>query len=110
MIAQEAKEGKYNKERHAKRLDVILEHWNELLEIMNSMPREAEIIALLDRLNAPKTLEDIGLSEDILSLTFKATKDIRDKYVLSRLYWDLGLFDQWVIVLTVGDLSYEIII
>ena len=93
MIAQEVKEGKYNKERHAKRLDVILEHWNDLLEIMNSMPREAEIIALLDRLNAPKTLEDIGLSEDILSLTFKATKDIRDKYVLSRLYWDLGILD-----------------
>lgn len=93
MIAQEAKEGKYNKELHAKRLDVILEHWNDLLEIMNSMPREAEIIALLDRLNAPKTLEDIGLSEDILSLTFKATKDIRDKYVLSRLYWDLGILD-----------------
>ena len=93
MIAQEAKEGKYNKERHAKRLDVILEHWNELLEIMNTMPSEAEIVSLLDRLDAPKSLEDIGLDEDILSLTFQATKDIRDKYVLSRLYWDLGLFE-----------------
>ena len=93
MIAQEAKEGKYNKESHAKRLDVILEHWNELLEIMNTMPSEAEIVSLLDRLDAPKSLEDIGLDEDILSLTFQATKDIRDKYVLSRLYWDLGLFE-----------------
>ena len=47
---------------------------------------------ILDRLGAPKTVEEIGLSEDILPLIFKATKDIRDKYVLSRLYWDLGVF------------------
>ena len=91
MIAQEEKEGKYNKERHAKRLDVILEHWNELLEIMDTVPSESKIVSILDRLNAPKSIEDIGLSEDILPLTFQATKDIRDKYVLSRLYWDLGI-------------------
>ncbi|MBQ8213456.1 MAG: sn-glycerol-1-phosphate dehydrogenase [Clostridia bacterium] len=91
MIAQEKKEGKYDKERHAKRLDVILEHWNELLEIMDTVPSESKIVSILDRLNAPKSIEDIGLSEDILPLTFQATKDIRDKYVLSRLYWDLGI-------------------
>ena len=93
MIVQEAKEKKYDKERHAKRLDVILSHWNELLEIMNELPREAEIVSILDRLGAPKTIEKIGLSKEILPLTFKATKDIRDKYVLSRLYWDLGLLE-----------------
>ena len=93
MIAQEAKEKKYDRERHAKRLDVILSHWNELLDIMNEMPSEAEIVSILDHLGAPKIVEEISLSEEILPLTFQATKDIRDKYVLSRLYWDLGLFE-----------------
>ena len=93
MIAQETKEGKYDKLKHAKRLDVIAEHWNELLAIMNTLPSEDKIVSILDCLGAPKTLEEIGLSEDILPLTFEATKDIRDKYVLSRLYWDIGLFD-----------------
>ena len=91
MIAQEAKEHKYDRERHAKRLDVILEHWSELLEIMNTLPSEAEIVSILDRIGAPKTVEEIGISEEIVPLTFEATKDIRDKYVLSRLYWDLGM-------------------
>ena len=91
MIAQEAKEGKYDKARHAKRLEVILSHWNELLDIINGMPSEAEIVSILDRLGAPKTVEEIGLDSSIVPLTFAATKDIRDKYVLSRLYWDLGL-------------------
>ena len=66
---------------------------NELLDIMNEMPSEAEIVSILDHLGAPKMVEEIGLSEEILPLTFQATNDIRDKYVLSRLYWDLGLFE-----------------
>jgi hypothetical protein len=28
-------------------------------------------------------------------MTLKASKDIRDKYVLSRLLWDLGLLDDF---------------
>ena len=52
---------------------------------------DGEIEALLDKIGAPKTASDIGLSEDIIPLTFRATKDIRDKYVLSRLAFDLGV-------------------
>ena len=91
MIAKEAKEGKYDKEKHEKRLDVILSHWEEIKSIVDTLPSEAEILSVLERLGAPKTVEDIGMDSDILPITFKATKDIRDKYVLSRLYWDLGL-------------------
>jgi glycerol-1-phosphate dehydrogenase [NAD(P)+] len=91
MIAQEAKEGKYDKEKHEKRLDVILSKWDEILSIINTLPSEAEIVSVLERLGAPKTVEDIGMDSDILPVTFEATKDIRDKYVLSRMYWDLGL-------------------
>ena len=44
----------------------------------------------------PKTVEEIGLENNIVPLSFKATKDIRDKYVLSRLAWDLGVLDEIV--------------
>ena len=40
------------------------------------------------------TMEEIGISSEILPMTFKASKDIRDKYVLSRLTWDLGIIDE----------------
>lgn len=93
MIAQEAKEGKYDITRHAARLEIILSHWNELTDLMNTLPGEAEIVSVLERLGAPKTVEEIGLDGEILPLTFAATKDIRDKYVLSRLYWDLGILE-----------------
>ena len=44
----------------------------------------------------PKTVKDIGIDEKIVTLTFKAAKDIRDKYVLPRLCWDLGILDEIV--------------
>ena len=45
---------------------------------------------ILDKIGAPKTAKEIGIDCD-LATTLKATKDIRDKYVLSRLLWDLGV-------------------
>ena len=49
---------------------------------------------LLDKIHASKTLEDIGLESSLLPMTFKASKDIRDKYVLPRLLWDIGVLDE----------------
>lgn len=93
MIALEDTEQKYDLKRHAERLDVILSHWNEILAIIDTLPSEKEIVDILDDIVAPKTVEEIGIDQDILPLTFQATKDIRDKYILSRLYWDLGLLE-----------------
>ena len=45
-------------------------------------------------IGAPKTLAQIGVEESMLPVIFQATKDIRDKYVLSRLAWDLGILDE----------------
>lgn len=95
MIALEEKEQKYNVERHAARLDHILNHWDEILQIIKEeLPSYAELDALFNLLGAPKTMKEIGIDESIAALTFKATKDIRDKYVLSRLCWDLGILDE----------------
>lgn len=95
MIAQEAKEGKYNKDLHAKRLEVIIANWDKILQIIDEeLPSAADLEKLMDTIEAPKTLEEIGLDSAMLPLYFKATKDIRDKYVLSRLVWDLGIMDE----------------
>ena len=59
---------------------------------------KAERIEPFDRLTTlyktvglPTTLEQIGQNSNILPMTLMAAKDIRDKYVLPRLAWDLGI-------------------
>lgn len=100
MIALEVKEKKYDKARHKKHIERIIENWDEILRIVKEeIPAAAELSALLDRLGAPKTVEDIGISKEILPKTFCATRDIRDKYILSRLAFDLGVTDELIAVL-----------
>ena len=93
MIALEEKEQKYSVAKHQARLQVILEKWDTLCRIIREeIPSQKKIADILEQIDAPKTPAEIGIDCDLLT-TFKATKDIRDKYVLSRLLWDLGLLE-----------------
>ncbi len=92
MIAQECREGKYRKDAHGERLCRILSNWDSILQIMEEeLPSADTLEALLDKLDAPKQLSHIGTEDALLPVIFGATRDIRDKYVLSRLLWDLGI-------------------
>lgn len=95
MIALEKTEKKYDKQRHAARLEKIIGSWDAVLKIIDEeLPSYGDITRLLDTIQAPKTLGDIGVEESLAPMIFRCTKDIRDKYVLSRLCWDLGVLEE----------------
>lgn len=95
MIEIEEKEQKYSVEKHSERFDIIADNWNKILKIINEeLPPSKEIENLLDKIDAPKSPSQINIDEKDNSTAFKATKDIRDKYVLSRLAWDLGVIEE----------------
>lgn len=95
MIAKEQEEHKYDKSSHSARLEKIIDNWDAILKIIDEdLPSAYELSKLLDTIGISKDLNTIGVDTDCARLTFKATKDIRDKYVLSRLAWDLGILDE----------------
>ena len=95
MIELEKTEGKYDLDRHAKRIDIIIANWDRILKIIDEeIPASSELDELFSLIGAPKTVREIGIDPSTVPFTFKATKDIRDKYVLSRLCWDLGIIDE----------------
>ena len=95
MIAQEAKEGKYNKATHAARFEIIRENWDKIVKIIDEeIPSAAEIEKILVTIGIEPTIAQLDLTSEDAKVTFQATKDIRDKYVLSRLAWDLGVMDE----------------
>ena len=95
MIAQEEKEGKYNISKHKERLDIIIEKWDDIQSVIeNELPSKDEIEKLFETIDLTTDPREIGIDKNILPQTFKTTKDIRDKYVLSRLCWDLGIIDE----------------
>ena len=95
MIALEEKEGKYDKEKHKARFDNIIRKWDEILAVINEeLPTLDALTALYSTIGLPTTLGQIGQNDDILQMTFMAAKDIRDKYVLPRLLWDIGIIEE----------------
>ena len=94
MIKNEQKEKKYDKDLHAARLDIIIAHWDEILAVINELPSLSELTALFDKSGEPKTVEEIGLTRADEHMAFPITKDIRDKYIGSRLLWDIGELDR----------------
>lgn len=95
MIALEEKEKKYDIFLHQKRLEKILENRDKIIKIIDEeIPPQKELSALFDLVKLPKSPEEIGIESALIAPAFKATKDIRDKYVLSRLCHDLGIINE----------------
>ncbi len=95
MISAEEREKKYDILSQKERLCVIIDNWHRICRVIDEeLPTSEELATILDILGAPKTASEIGLCEKIVPTTFKVTKDIRDKYVASRLCHDLGIIDE----------------
>ena len=94
MIALEAKEGKYRKETHPARFALIEENWDNILEIIRQeIPSHERIVEILETIGISTDLTTLDIDSACAKQSFRATKDIRDKYVLSRLAWDLGILE-----------------
>ena len=95
LIRRESVEGKYDKAKHRKRLEVIIERWPKIREIIaEELPAIAAIEEFMRSLGMPVEPAEIGVGKEEAALTFRATKDIRDKYIASRLLWDLGVLEE----------------
>jgi len=94
MIALEAKERKYDKASHKARIKKIAEKWPELRSVMKEMlPPSQKIEDTMKALGMPLRLTELGVAPHDIPTLVKCTKDIRDKYVGTRLLWDIGELD-----------------
>ena len=98
LSGMEALHKKYDRELHHVRFARIAEKWDEIVRIIDEeLPSLEMLDALYQMLHLPIEPPEDG----ILKMTVKAGKDIRDKYVLPRLLWDLGVLDEFCD--TIGD-------
>ena len=95
MIANEEREHKYDREKHRKRLDRIIDSWDSIQSIIRQLPLPSEIVPKLKKIGLPTSFQEIGFTEEETKNAVLFSKDIRDKYVGSRLLWDLGIIDEF---------------
>ncbi len=90
MIEGEKKEGKYDIEKHKMRVDRIIKKWPEILKVIDTLPYYDEVFDMMTRIGAPTDVAYLGYTDADIEKTMTMTKDIRDKYIGSRILWDLG--------------------
>ena len=96
MIANEAHEHKYDKTKHRERLDRIIGSWDSIQSVIRQLPLPSEIVPGLRKIGLPTSFAEIGFTEEETKNAVLFSRDVRDKYVGSRLMWDLGITDEIV--------------
>ncbi len=95
MIAGEQKEQKYDKNKHADRLEKILSNYEEIRRIAGELPSSDRLRAFFESIGHPVSGKEFGLTEIELREAFLMAKDIRDKYVIGRMLWDFGVLEEF---------------
>jgi glycerol-1-phosphate dehydrogenase [NAD(P)+] len=69
----------------------IVDHWDEIREIAATVPPAHELAGALRRVNAPATLQELGLDDRDLSNALKYAPYLRNRFTVLKLSRLLGL-------------------
>ena len=96
ILAIEAKTHKNDPEKHARRLDNIIAHWDDILAIIDEeLPDYDTLKSAMAFTGMPLTPADIDIPVRDAVDAFVGARDIRDKCLTCSLLWDMGLTDEY---------------
>lgn len=94
VVDLEARAGKNTPEGRLRRIDSMEEHWEAIRAQLRTLPSAKELREILDTVGCPCTPRQIGVEEDVLKDAFLYAKEVRPRYTLLQLIWDLDLLDK----------------
>lgn len=96
ILAIERATHKNDPEKHAVRLNNLMDKWEKIRNIMEAeLPEAGPLIDLMISVGMPVTPEEIGIPESDVVDAFLGSRDVRDKYLTSSFLWDLGLTEEY---------------
>ena len=90
----EAKARKNEVSAHLKRIDAMEAHWGELLAFLEALPSSEKMAELLKSLDSSYLPEQIEVDADMLRNTLRYGKEVRARYTILQMIWDLGLLEK----------------
>lgn len=93
VIALERKEQKNETQGRLKRIDAIEKNWDQIRALLAALPSSESIIQILKGLSAPYLPGQIHVDKALLKDTFLYCKEIRARYVILQMLWDLDMLD-----------------
>ncbi len=75
------------------RIDAMEARWPEILALLEGLPSSETVMALLRTLDAPCLPAEIGVDEAMLRNTLLYCKEVRARYTILQMLWDLGVLE-----------------
>jgi glycerol-1-phosphate dehydrogenase [NAD(P)+] len=94
VIAVEEQTQKNETQGRLARIDQMEAHWPEIQALLRDLPDAATVKALMQELDAPSIPEEIGVDKAMLRNTILYCKEIRARYTLLQVLFDLDLLEE----------------
>ena len=96
ILALEEKAGKNDLSGRNRRLDAMKENWPEICRLIETeLPSADEMISLLKACDAPVSVKELGFPQAWVRETVLCAKEVRDRYTMLQMLWDLGLSEKY---------------
>ena len=96
VIALEKKAGKNNIESALNRIDTIANKWEDIKTVIqNDLPKPEYVVQILKSVEAAYRPEQVGIDEMMTKDSLILAKEVRVRYGLLQLLWDLGLLEDY---------------
>ncbi len=94
VIELEKTAGKNDPAKVLQRIDAMEAHWEEICGLLKALPSSEYVEGLLRDLQSPALPGDIDVDRKMLKNTFLYCKEVRARYTIWQLLWDLGVLDE----------------
>lgn len=91
ILKTNAKEDRTSPVLHKKRLEAILNHWDEIKETIETLLPDASFAEdILKGLGAPYRPVQVGIDRETVHNSLLYAKELRTRYTVLQMLWDLG--------------------
>ena len=93
VIALEEKAKKNEIQGRLARIDALEKNWNAIEALLKGLPSSESIMEILQSLSSPCLPHEIRVDKELTKKTFMCCKEVRNRYTILQMLWDLDLLD-----------------
>ena len=94
ILKMEKQARKNAPENRRQRAERVIDAWDDILALISDLPPYEDMAAFMKKLGMPTRPEEIGVDQQDVLDAFICSRDIRDKFILSSMIWDIGYMEE----------------
>ncbi|NMB42923.1 MAG: sn-glycerol-1-phosphate dehydrogenase [Clostridiales bacterium] len=100
IVELEKESLKNSKENWERRIEATENKLDQIKKVCENLPASEKIEQMIKELDGPAKPVDVGIDESAVFNAILYAKEIRNRYTILQLFWDLGLIEEFADIIT----------